>query len=192
MKKRLIIEKKGTSTTQSMLIGSETDTEDESDSYLVDTDFTETEEGRRLFKTISESDYVKPKNGSVQDNLTIDEIKEKLKGFIPLKTMEEKKILRKLPIFRSFVRYINTKTKQFRTGGMLMKVEYPDYMVLVNRGISWSVQLKDTIVFIRDPRIVRDNPNPIKKKNDKEQEKIIKDKLYTMYKNGELNGIIRK
>jgi hypothetical protein len=192
MKKRLIIEKKGTSTTQSFFTGSETDTENESDSYVVDTDFTETEEARRLFKTIAESDYVKPKNGSVQDNFTIDDIKEKLKGFIPLKTMEDKKILTKLPIFRSFVRYINTKTKQFRTGGMLMKVEYPDYMVLVNKGISWSVQLKDNIVFIRDPRIERDQPTPIKKKSEKEQEKIIKDKLYTMFKNGELNGILRK
>jgi hypothetical protein len=187
MRRKLIVEKKGTTTTTAY---SESDSE--SDSYLVDTDFTETEEGRQLFQSIVNSDYVKPQNGSIQDNMTIDDIKDKLKGFIPLKSMDQKKVLKKMPIFRTYVRYINSKTKQFRTGGMLTKVEYPDYIVLANTSmkLSWSVQLKDNIIFIRDPRIEKEErPKP---KTAKEEEKIIKEKLFSMYKNGDLKRILRK
>jgi hypothetical protein len=108
-----------------------------------------------------------------------------------------------MPIFKTFVRYINNKTRQFRLGGVLLKVEHPDFIVLGNlqMQMSWSVQLKDNIIFIRDPRLkqVDDQEKYQKRQEQREQnkelkdkEKLIKDKLYTMYKNGDLNGIIRK
>lgn len=201
MKKRLVIEKRGTSSTDS-----ESQSESylvDTDSYLVDTDFTETEEGKKLFQSLTQSNYKKPREGSAQDNMTIEEIKEKLKGYIPLKTMDEKEVLKRMPIFKTFVRYINNKTRQFRLGGNLLKVEYPDYIVLGNLDMqmSWSVQLKDNIIFIRDPRLKRvdDEEKYQRRKQQREQakalkdkEKLIKDKLYKMYKNGDLNGIKRK
>jgi hypothetical protein len=56
--------------------------------------------------------------------------------------------------------------------------------------LSWSVQLKDNIIFIRDPRIEKEErPKP---KTAKEEEKIIKEKLFSMYKNGDLKRILRK
>jgi hypothetical protein len=197
MKKRLVIEKRGTSST------TYSDSESQSESYLVDTDFTETEEGKKLFQSLTQSDYKKPREGSAQDNMTIEEIKEKLKGYIPLRTMDEKKLLKRMPIFKTFVRYINNKTRQFRLGGVLLKVEHPDFIVLGNlqMQMSWSVQLKDNIIFIRDPRLKRlDDEEKYQKRQEqreqnkaiKDKEKLIKDKLYTMYKNGDLNGIIRK
>jgi hypothetical protein len=197
MKKRLVIEKRGTSST------TYSDSESQSESYLVDTDFTETEEGKKLFQSLTQSDYKKPREGSAQDNMTIEEIKEKLKGYIPLRTIDEKKVLKRMPIFKTFVRYVNNKTRQFRIGGNLLKVEYPDYIVLGNLDMqmSWSVQLKDNIIFIRDPRLKRlDDEEKYQKRQEqreqnkalKDKEKLIKDKLYTMYKNGDLNGIIRK
>lgn len=197
MKKRLVIEKRGTSST------TYSDSESQSESYLVDTDFTETEQGKKLFQSLTQSDYKKPREGSAQDNMTIEEIKEKLKGYIPLRTMDEKKLLKRMPIFKTFVRYINNKTRQFRLGGVLLKVEHPDFIVLGNlqMQMSWSVQLKDNIIFIRDPRLKRlDDEEKYQKRQEqreqnkaiKDKEKLIKDKLYTMYKNGDLNGIIRK
>jgi hypothetical protein len=164
-------------------------TEDESDiteSYLQDTSYVEdTEEqegGATRFNSIARSNYKKPSKGSKQDNMTKDEIKKKLVGYVPLRTLKEKKILEQMPLFKTWVRYINNETKQFRTGGLLMKVEYPKYVMLVNtqNNLSWSVQLDENIFFIRDPS-ERDNY-----KKERENVQLMKDKLYEMYKRGEL------
>lgn len=140
------------------------------------------------FQSIAESDYRKPRGGSRQDNMTTDEIRQRLKGFIPLKSMSEKKILTQLPLFRTWVRYINKDTHQFRIGGLLMKVEYPDYIMLANtnKNLTWSVQLKDNIFFIRNPESIQE------RKEEKKQDKVIKEQLFQMYKSGDLYGNKRK
>lgn len=115
---------------------------------------------------------------SKQSNFTQDEIDEKLQGYVPLKTMEQKKYLETLTPFKTWIRYHNTKLDQFRTGGILVKVSYPDYLVLRNNknNVAWSVQLKDNIIYVPDPKLQR----------DKDKEQRVKDKLYEMFQRGEL------
>jgi len=199
MKKRFIIEKESTTNTSSY--------DDTSSSFQTDTIsdeyYTEIDNNGYPFLNIAKTKYRKPTNGSKQDLFTKDEIIKRLENTIPLKSMEEKKILTKLPYYKTWVRYYNTKTKKFRIGGHLMKVVYPDYVVLVNLNnkISWTVQLKDCIFYITDPRLKQDETNSIintnKKlnnyniKNDKKDnmEDKIKDKLYSLYKQGKLSRL---
>lgn len=134
------------------------------------------------FFTLDETGYVIPPEGSKQDNFTSEEILTRLEGFIPLKTIKQKEVLTTLPMFKTWVKYINTDTGKFRTGGLLMKVVYPDYIMLMNSyyNLTWSVQLKNTIIFIR---------NPIEEKRlqlEREREEAIKEELYQLYKKGEL------
>lgn len=126
--------------------------------------------------------YKKSSSGSRQDNFSRDDILKRLENYIPLKTMKEKELLTQLPNFKSWVRYYNTETKQFRTGGLLMKVVYPDYIMLVNtaKNITWSVQLKNNIIYIQDPKIAK------QKEKEQSKEEAIKEKLFDLYKNGKL------
>ena len=96
--------------------------------------------------------------------------------------MKEKQLLTQLPNFKTWIRYYNTDTKQFRTGGLLMKVSFPDYIMLVNtaKNITWSVQLKNNIIYVPDPKIATQK----EKENDKET--AIKEKLFNLYKSGKL------
>jgi len=109
---------------------------------------------KREYTRFQNTNYRFPREGTIQDNMSVDQIKANLKNFIALKTMEDKKILTSLPIFKTWVRYINKNTKQFRMGGFLMKVDYPNYVTLVNtaKNLTWSVQLKDNVFFIREPQ----------------------------------------
>jgi hypothetical protein len=106
-----------------------------------------------------------------------EEILKQLKGYIPLTTLEEKKILKELPIFKTWIKYINLNNKQFRSGGFLMKVQYPDYITLVNTkyNIMWSVQLNNAIIYIRDPRIQKEQ-KPITKIEKENTEETINNK----------------
>jgi hypothetical protein len=177
--KRFYIQKKGTSTY--------TETDNNTTSEYFDTE-DQSGGGSGKFQRISDSKYKKPSNGSKQENMEIDDIKKKLQGYIKLKTMADKKILTTVPPFKTWVRYINNETKQFRTGGLLMKVNYPDYIMLVNtaKNITWSVQLSDNTIFIQDPKEMENRREKEKQKIEKEE--TIKDKLYEMYKNGELQS----
>jgi len=152
--------------------------------------FTEQDGGRGAYKTIVDSNYRKPRGGSKQDNMTLDDIKEKLIGYKALRTMEDKQVLKYMPVYRTFVRYINKETNQFRTGGLLMKVSYPDYIMLVNTksNLTWSVQLKDNIIFVRDPGadVIEETQYKLEEREREEKEDVIKQKLYQMYKRGEL------
>jgi hypothetical protein len=143
-------------------------------------DFTSTDDSnstyqRKEYNSIVNSRYTRQ---SKQDNMSEDVIRQRLQGFVPLTTIRDKKILTTLPLFKTWIRYINTNTGQFRVGGLLMKVEYPDYIMLVNndKNLTWSVQLKDNMIFIRDPS----------RKEQVKKEQSVKNKLYQMYKNGEL------
>lgn len=140
------------------------------------------------FTSIVNSNYKKPKGGTQQENMTKEQVKERLKGYKVLKTMKEKRELLTLQPFKVWIRYFNTVTKEFRVGGLLKLVD-PDlkYIMLVNtrNKLTWSVQLKDTYIFI---------PKDIKEKNrekelEKEQfkkEQLIKEKLYKLYITGQL------
>jgi hypothetical protein len=96
--------------------------------------------------------------------------------------MQDKKVLERLPLFKTWVRYYNTQTKQYRVGGLLMKVVYPDYIMLINtaQNLTWSVQLKDNIIYIPHPKVAEE------KRQEKKRDNIIKDKLLEMYKQGKL------
>jgi hypothetical protein len=184
-KKTFIIEKRGTSSNYTTTeyttddYSTENETYDYTYDYSTTNNYDETDEqkgGARIFTSIANTDYKKPKKGSKQDNYTKEDIIKQLQGYIPLKSMNDKKILKQLPLFRSWVKYIDLNTKKYRTGGLLMKVAYPDYIMLANtnQNIVWSVQLKNTILYIKDPR----------EKISKEDE--IKEKLYDMYVDGRL------
>ncbi len=175
MKKRFVVDKQESTYTSDI---TETETETEQQYSYDESD----QEGGGKFQSITNSNYKKPAVGSRQDHMTKEEIKKKLAGYLPLKTMDEKKMLTKMTPFKTWVRYINTDTKQFRTGGLLMKVSYPDYIMLVNtaKNLTWSVQLSDNIIFVRNPQ------NDSERQRDKQKEKDIKDRLYEMYKNGQL------
>lgn len=138
------------------------------------------EGGRPGFESIVTSQYKRPRGGTKQENFDSDDIKKRLEGFVQLKSMQDKKVLTDLPLFKTWVKYINKDTRQYRSGGLLMKVVYPEYIMLVNtaKNLTWSVQLRDNHIFIRDPA---ENNGRNKKENE------IKDKLYSMYKRGELN-----
>lgn len=180
-KKKIIVRKEETDTTQL----SDSENTISTDSFIKDTDYTSetynTYKKRERFITLAESDYKTPKNGTRQDNLTSDEILGKIKEYVPLKTMEEKKVLKNLQPFKTWIKYINTETGKFRNGGLLMKVVYPDYIMLINSisKITWSVQLENNIIFVKHPKIIQ---------KEKQIEEI-KDELYNLYIKGELKRI---
>lgn len=111
----------------------------------------------------------------VQNKLTNKEILKRLEGCISLNSIEEMEILKTLPTMKTWIRYMNKHTKLFRLGGLLMKVNYPDYIVLVNtvKKIVWSVQLKDNIIFIKDT-------------SETDKANKIKEKLFKLYNSGRL------
>jgi hypothetical protein len=190
--KKYIIEKQNTETTT-------TDYNDDYDEYYSDTETTTAptttvptttteQQGGRVYKSL-QADYRKPINGSRQDNFTRDDILKRLRNYIPLKTIREKRILEKLPNFKTWIKYYNTTTRQFRTGGLLMKVSYPDYIMLINtsQNITWSVQLKDNIIYIPDQTTIEKTQRQLQQKEeDNKKEQVIKNKLYELYKRGKL------
>lgn len=86
---------------------------------------------------------------------TRDEILKRLKDYIPLKTTADKALLCEYPILRTYIKYFNIQKKQFRPGGLLVKVAYPDYIVLKNsvNNIYWSVQLRDNVIYVPHPEL---------------------------------------
>lgn len=138
--------------------------------------------------SVPQSTYKIPKGGTKQDNMTKEEILEKLKGYKPLKNMQDKQYLLTLTPFKVWIRYFNTDTKEFRLGGLLKLVD-PElrYIMLVNttKNLTWSVQLKNNIIFV--PRNIENKKQKlqeIKELQDKEQ--LTKEKLYKLYKQGKL------
>ena len=122
----------------------------------------------------------------------------KLDNYVALKTLKEKKILRYMTPFKTWIRYLNIHNKKFRTGGLLLKVEYPDYIMLVNPklNLTWSVQLNDHIIYVPDKEYPlneqqkltmrkKEKEMVIKREKEKELE-VLKDHLFLLYKNGKL------
>lgn len=163
-----------------------------------DTDFDTTssssqEGGGDKFESLVNTTYKKPKGGTVQDNMTKSEIKKKLVGYKSLKTKESKKYLLTLTPFKTWIKYYNQTTKQFRTGGLLSKVD-PElrYIMLVNTNnrLTWSVQLDSNIIFVPDPRKKEETEQQEKQKQkDDHKEEVTKDKLYKLYIEGKLRKV---
>lgn len=151
------------------------------DSYSESESYTSDGGGKYKYTSIVESGYKKPKQGSKQDNMSKDQIREKLQGYKALKTSQEKRELLNLKPFKVWIRYFNTQTKEFRVGGLLKLVD-PElrYIMLVNtnKNLTWSVQLKDNIIFV--PKDVE------AKEKEKDKERLTKEKLYKLYKDGKL------
>lgn len=137
--------------------------------------------GKYKYESLTNSNYKKPKEGSRQDNLTADQIKNKLQGYKALKTSKDKESLLTLKPFKVWIRYFNTVTKEFRVGGLLKMVDKElRYIMLVNttKNLTWSVQLKDCIIFI---------PKDLEKQEQaKQKEQSTKEKLYKLYQQGKL------
>ena len=160
---------------------------DASESDLYSTSSSGSGSDKYNFDSLANSTYIKPISGSLQDNMLKEDMKKKLIGYKTLKEHNHS-VLLTLPLFKTWIRYYNPTTKQFRMGGLLMKVDSElRFIMLVNTGIkkSWSVQLKDNIIFIPD----NDHPEIhgiIKENTIQQKEYIIKDKLYKMYLEGKL------
>jgi hypothetical protein len=203
---KIIIEKKGTDSSSGSGSGSGSDSgsseysTSESDSDYDSSSYSTSE--KKGFVSIVDSSYKKSKYGSKQDNMTGYDIVNYLDNYVALKTLKEKKILRKVTPFKTWIRYLNLKNKKFRVGGLLMKVEYPDYIMLVNPklNLTWSVQLEDNVIYIPDKEYNHIYPlsdlqkKELKKKREieeqikqkKEKEEILKENLLSLYKKGNL------
>ncbi len=166
MNKKFIVEKQDTATTTE---------------YYDDTDTAVDE----LFSTTASHEDSERYVVTRKKQLSIEEIKSRLQGFVLLQG-DELKVLERLPIFKTWVRYITKETMQYHHGALLMKVEYPTYIVLSlpEKKFNWSVQLKDNYIFVRDPKIT------LAREEQRKKEIAIKEKLYELYTKGEL--VLRK
>jgi hypothetical protein len=108
---------------------------------------------------------------SSQDNLTEDEIKNKLKNYKRIRNIPELKDVKA----STWVKYFNINISKFRVGGVLTNNGYPDFFILKNpyNKKSWSVQLKDNVFFIPDTSKI-------------DKEKAEKEELHRLYKAGML------
>lgn len=93
--------------------------------------------------------FKKPANGSKQDNFTKDDILNRIQGLTPFTTLEEKKILYKLQRF-AHIKYFDKRVNKFRTGGFLVKNNYPTNIILTSPklNLTWSVSLSDDIILM--------------------------------------------
>mgnify|MGYP001323287863 FL=1 len=97
----------------------------------------------------------------------INEIKARLQGFVQIHEENYKDI-----DIGIWVRYISDEGK-YRTGGILVHNKAPDYFILKNPNneITWSVNLKKNIIFMKDIGAKRD-------------QMIEKNNLYRLYLEG--------
>jgi|TARA_B100000524_G_C23630073_1_gene362799 hypothetical protein len=97
------------------------------------------------FKTKRLSKDENKSNNSYQNNLSPDEIKEKLEEY---KRVDDISTVSLNAHLRYFIVNEKTGEKQFRLGGFLTKIDkQKGYVVLSNGNLSWSVQLKNSIFF---------------------------------------------
>lgn len=131
-----------------------------------------------------DKDYVKPMEGTYQQNMSKLDILKKIEGYTKLSTIEEKAVLKDLVLFKTYVRYYDNIKKEFRLGGALIKVEYPKYIMLMNltSKVTWSVQLQNNTIFIPDKKILKKVEVPIEQTYEEKQ----KEKLWSLYKQGKL------
>ena len=120
------------------------------------------------FHRIDEDQYQKETN-SIQDQINEDKDKviAALENYvrIPYEYCEHL-------VLGARIKYISNEGL-FRTGGILIKNGYPDYIVLLNgyKKLTWSVNLRKNNIFMEDLRV-------------KEKIKKEKDNLYKLYEAG--------
>jgi len=116
------------------------------------------------------------------DNYTPENIKYLLRYCIEIKDNKQYKNI----LLGSFIRYF-IKTEdgyKFRSGGILIdKSGIPDYIRLNNRGVSWSVQLKNSIIFYEFSH--KEKYKLFEKLIDKQEERILsnRERKINEYKN---------
>jgi len=119
---------------------------------------------------IDQDDYIRPEI-TKQDIISSDkeQIRKKLENWILVPEDYTYRVDCGI-----WIKYIN-KNGSFRNGGVLIKNASPEYFVLKNpiKSISWSVNLKENHIFIEDLE-------------KKEKEKKMKDLLYDLWKNGDI------
>jgi hypothetical protein len=93
--------------------------------------------------------------------------KEKLKDFIQV----EPQFIEEIPC-KTWIKYI-TSDGLYRSGGILIKNEYPNYLVLKNpyKKFTWCVDLTKNYIFMEDIKT-------------KKEEKTEMENLYKLYKEG--------
>lgn len=120
------------------------------------------------FRRIADDGYIKEDN-CLQDQLNDDRdrVVASLEDYIriPHKYCESL-------VLGSRIKYISNEGK-FRTGGILIKNGFPEYIVLLNgyKKLTWSVNLRNNNIFMEDLRV-------------KEKVKKEKDNLYKLYEAG--------
>ena len=125
---------------------------------------------KRLTK---DSGYQRPIK-TVQDTLTNDDIKDKLKEYKKVSDITKIVIGRHM---RYFTKDPKKKKDVFRLGGFLSKFgEDYKYLVLQNGILSWSVQLDGTNEFW-----VKMNPKDMQEQIQTEVEEIVNDKYKKKY-----------
>lgn len=187
MKKKFIVNKKETDSSTYDSTTFESTTYD----TLTTTEQTETETSmepnrHRTFFNIATTGYQKPRYGSKQDQLTQRDIREKLVGWKYLPNTDE---LEYLPLFTTWIKYINKQTGKFRTGGFILRTNLPKYIVLFNPNmnyITWSVQLDENDIYVKDEPVQYDESANETEEERSEREKAIKEKLYQLYLQGRL------
>lgn len=96
-------------------------------------------------KKIGEDKYKRPLE-TLQDKLTKEEIEAKLEDYQLVKDISKVQIGTHM---RYFTVGENGK-KKFRLGGVLVRNDgLPDYVILSNNNITWSVQTENSIFFAK-------------------------------------------
>ena len=117
---------------------------------------------------ISQDNYERPEF-TEQDYISSNKplLKEKLKDYIQV----EYKFIKDIPP-KTWIKYIN-QHGMYRSGGILIKNEYPLYLVLKNpyKKVSWCVNLKNNYIFMEDIKT-------------KKEEKLEMENLYKLYQEG--------
>jgi len=97
-------------------------------------------------RQINKTDYSRPPK-TYQDNLTNQDIKKQLKEYKEVKDIKE--ILINSHI-RYFSKNVKSKEMQFRLGGTITKIDPENRFCMVSNGtISWCVQIKNTVFWIK-------------------------------------------
>lgn len=95
-------------------------------------------------KKLADDEYVKP-TVTASDMLTAEEIKERMKNYVQVNKndLHTLKIDDKIRYFES----LDNNKYKYKPGGFLLVNGQPDYLVLVSSKGSWSVQLKNHVIF---------------------------------------------
>ena len=93
--------------------------------------------------------------------MNIDEIKEKLKLYDRINSVDVKDLIAGTRI--TYIEVLNDGKFKFKTGGVIIVNSYPKYLVLINNNKSWSVQLDRHIIFKeRYHEVIKNYTNKIK------------------------------